>query len=301
MSSAFTIQCCDSVLEVVCEDGLSNAEFDRAVKEFAIAPVERPTLRVTHSLHTLDEVVHTLDLGEETVTTTVPGWRFDSNPSQGWVIFQKLYFPDLEPSRFFKPVMEFVRDLSEVRVRHYEAPAQPMTVFGAKERDLLFLSRFGPTRSHLCFHSSAAKIGEKGLLFLGQGGAGKSTLAHMVSRVGGEILSDEANLVNLAREEVTLHGAWLHSNFETTSNRSIPLHGVFIINQAKVNRLARVTDHREAYYHLIRFLNFELTDAAWWKTTTDLLEKMARRIPMYHLYFDLSGAITDQLAELPDE
>ncbi len=73
------------------------------------------------------------------------------------------------------------------------------------------------------------------------------------------------------------------------SPASAPLRAILLLEQAQENRLIPVQDRQEIVRRLPFLLVKPLLTADWWEKTLDLLEQMAREVPVYRLKFDKSG------------
>jgi len=147
------------------------------------------------------------------------------------------------------------------------------------------------------FHSSAAVINGRGLLFVGHSEAGKSTTVKMLQDKA-EILCDDRNIVRRWPEGWRVHGTWSHGEVPQVSSASAPLGAIFFLHKSDRNRLAPVENHLQILGRLFACLIRPLVTAHWWEKMLDLLDILAREIPCYQMEFDQSGGIVGELEEL---
>lgn len=163
--------------------------------------------------------------------------------------------------------------------------------------DQILIAPLLADRDGCCFHSSGAVMDDKGLLFVGQSEAGKTTAARMMMPYS-EILCDERNIVRRHDDGWKLYGTWSHGELTTVSSRSAPLHAILFLEKARVNKVRRIDDRREVFRRLLVRVVRPLTTAHWWEKTLLILELMAQEVPCYRMDFDLSGDIVQELKRL---
>jgi hypothetical protein len=163
--------------------------------------------------------------------------------------------------------------------------------------DQIFLARVLADRGACIFHSAAAMLHERGLLFLGDSGAGKTTIAAMLKEKA-EIICDERNIVRRWPDRFRIHGTWMHSKTPVVSSSSSPLNAVMFLRKSNRNRVNPIRDRREIVRNLLKYVIKSLVSADWWNKTIDLMESMSNELPFYEMEFDMSGSIADELEEL---
>jgi hypothetical protein len=165
--------------------------------------------------------------------------------------------------------------------------------------DQVYLARVLADREGCYFHSSGIALGNRGLLFIGHSGAGKSTIKEMLMSRGGEGLGEDRSIVRRRPDGYRIHGTW-HGNPSEAKPTSVSLGGIFLIEQAETNRLIPLTDRREIARLLPSFIIRPVVTEYWWHKTLELVGMLARDIPVYRLQFDLSGEIGDLIEGLCD-
>lgn len=163
--------------------------------------------------------------------------------------------------------------------------------------DQILLARLLSDRQACYLHASGLSVGGQGLLFVGHSEAGKSTMATML-RGEGEILCDDRVIVRRWPEGFRIHGTWSHGDVPHVSAGDAPLRAILLLEKSDTNVLDPVVDRKEIVRRLPLFLIKPLVTADWWEKTLDLVEKIAREVPVYRLRFDRSGRVKDVLEPL---
>ncbi len=163
--------------------------------------------------------------------------------------------------------------------------------------DQILIAQLLANREGALFHSAGFIIDSQGLLFVGHSGAGKSTIIEML-RQSGVILCDDRNIVRRLPDGWRIYGTWSHGLVPDVSPASAPLRAVFLLEQAAENRLIPVQDRREIIHQMPFFLIKPLVTTDWWEKTLDLIEALAREVPVYRLQFNRSGKVIDVIREL---
>ncbi len=160
--------------------------------------------------------------------------------------------------------------------------------------DQIFLGRVLAYRQGCILHSAGVILKEKGLLFVGQSDAGKSTITDML-RENVEILCDDRIIARRQPDGFQIHGTWAHGDIPEISPNSAPMNGLFFLEQSSENRLIPMNDRNESIRRLLACLIKPLQTSDWWERMLSLLEMMAREAPIYTLRFDKSGKVNDLL------
>jgi MoaA/NifB/PqqE/SkfB family radical SAM enzyme len=163
--------------------------------------------------------------------------------------------------------------------------------------DQVLLARVLADRQACYLHAAGMIIDRKGMVFAGHSEAGKSTIATML-RDEGEILCDDRIIVRRWPDGFRVHGTWSHGDVPQVSPASAPLRAIFFLEKASENRLTPVLDRREIARTLPFLVIKPLATADWWEKILDLIEKLAREVPVYRLQFDKTGRVKDILKEL---
>ena len=140
-------------------------------------------------------------------------------------------------------------------------------------------------------------LGDKGFIFAGHSGAGKTTIVTMMGPMA-EVLCDDRMIVRRWPEGFKAHGTWSHGDLEDVSPKSALLKGIFFLNQARENRIVPLVDRNKIVRKLLACLVRPLVTSDWWDSMLELVEDIASEVPCFELYFDKSGGIVPLLREL---
>jgi len=119
--------------------------------------------------------------------------------------------------------------------------------------DQVLLARVLADRQGCFFHSSAAVLNHRGLLFVGHSEAGKSTIVKMLNGKA-QILCDDRNIVRRWPEGFRVHGTWNHGEVPLVSSASAPLGAIFFLKKSSKNCLLPLENVKEIVGKLIACL-----------------------------------------------
>jgi hypothetical protein len=136
----------------------------------------------------------------------------------------------------------------------------------------------------LLIHSSCAIESGGAHIFSGQSGAGKSTVARL--SYPRELLSDEATLVKITPDGVTVYDSPFRSELDSTRNieKSCQLASVQILNQSLQNKREMVSKS-DALLMLMDKVFYWAHDSGETKKILRLLKQLVEHVPVYKLYF----------------
>lgn len=167
------------------------------------------------------------------------------------------------------------------------------TVFFRKNGEMYFLYPFlevltinilGTGRGVL-LHACCIDDNGEGYLFLGQSGAGKSTMAKLWDgKKGIRILSDDRVIVTAAGGGLIAHGTPWHGTAQYALNESVPLKRVFFISHAEKNRFSRVQGIR-AVSELARTAFLPFWSRSGMEFSLDFLGRFERCVNLFLLGF----------------
>ena len=158
--------------------------------------------------------------------------------------------------------------------------------------DQILLARILPARNGCYLHSSGVILDDRGFLFVGHSGSGKSTITNMLKEKG-KILCDDRNIIRKWEDGYYVHGTWSHGEIPDVSSASAKLKGIFFLNQANFNQIVPIENKNEITRKLLPCFIKPFVTANWWSRILELAEKIVREAHCFDLYFDKSGKIVD--------
>lgn len=163
--------------------------------------------------------------------------------------------------------------------------------------DQILLARLLADRQGCFMHSDGIKMDDKGYLFVGHSGAGKSTIATLLQDKG-EILCDDRMIIRKWSDGYYIHGNWSHGTMPVVSSASAPLTGIFFLEQSQRNEIIPVESSMESIKKILGCMVKPLVSREWWNSMFDLTEDIVKNIKCYRLEFDKSGDIYEKLKGL---
>ncbi|MDA3788134.1 MAG: hypothetical protein PF503_06530 [Desulfobacula sp.] len=163
--------------------------------------------------------------------------------------------------------------------------------------DQILLSRILAFRQGCIMHSMGLIHKNKGYLFIGHSGAGKSTMAKIMEKKS-VILCDDRNIIRKTQTEYSLFGTWKPGDISQISPLSATLRAIFFLNQSDKNQLDCIPDNKIKFRRLLSCLVKPLATDDWWESTIDFMDKLSRQVDCLDLQFDKSGKIRDIIEKL---
>jgi hypothetical protein len=166
--------------------------------------------------------------------------------------------------------------------------------------DQIVMARILSDRRACYLHAAGMILHGHGVVFVGHSGAGKSTMVTML-RKEGEILCDDRVIVRRWPGGFRVHGSWSHGEVPDVSASDAPLRAIFFLEKSDTNQILPVPDRKACVRMLPFYIVKPLATADWWEKTLDLVEEIAREVPVFILKFDQSGAVKDLLRDALEE
>ncbi len=154
-------------------------------------------------------------------------------------------------------------------------------------------------RGCLPVHAAAVIRGNGVYLFAGASGAGKSTVAALSQSVGGHAFEEDQVSLRPLNKEYFTADAWGYN----VEHCNMPLRAVFLLKQAKENRLNLLSQSQVTHFLIQRHyeaLGLSLSDSLIQKSFP-IAARAARSVPGYELFFTKSPDFWDLIdAKLSD-
>ena len=133
-------------------------------------------------------------------------------------------------------------------------------------------------------------------LFVGQSGAGKSTMARLwVDRPGVTMLSDERVVLRTDRNPIVVYGTPWQGDAHMASPQSAPLAALFFLNRGSTHRIVPARGSQAAArLFSCAFLPFHNAEAIG--RTMTAVEQVIRDTPCYELWFAPDPSVVDVVA-----
>jgi hypothetical protein len=141
----------------------------------------------------------------------------------------------------------------------------------------------------LLFHGSAVAVDGVGYLFAAPSGTGKSTHARLWREQFGEravMVNDDKPLLRLTDGGVLVCGTPWDGKHRLSSNLSVPLKAICILERDETNHIEPVT-FREAYPTLMQQA-YRPRDPEKMRKTLPLVERVGKGVQLYRLGCDMS-------------
>jgi hypothetical protein len=146
----------------------------------------------------------------------------------------------------------------------------------------------------LLIHSSCVVENNKAHIFAGQSGAGKSTAARL--SLPRELLSDEATIIKVERDSVTVFNSPFRSDTVTNQNTpNYPLNSIQLLVQSLTNNRIQISKS-DAILELIGKIFYWKHDLEDARKILHLLKILIDNVPVYKLHFQKNNTFWELIS-----
>ena len=144
-------------------------------------------------------------------------------------------------------------------------------------------------------HSLSINNGGKGILFIGNSGAGKSTMARLVMhKEKAKVLNDDRAIIRKKNGHFRIYGTPWHGDVKVCLPEDAPLEKIFFIKHAKDNTLKELNP-QEVVSRLVRCSFLPFWDKKGIEFALKFCDNVAKNIPSYELGFVPDESVVDFL------
>jgi hypothetical protein len=170
---------------------------------------------------------------------------------------------------------------------------------------MLLATRLHVRHNGLCLHAAAVSRNGKGFLFLGEGGAGKSTVSRMSTDIGIPVLAEDRIFLSYQESHYFLApGPHPDTDYINTPDLRPSLDGIFVLVKDKEDYLIPLSQAETAKYMFAAFLQ---NSASGFIPPEEMalafatISEVGRRVPAYFMHFrkspDFWKVINDQFPD----
>lgn len=161
--------------------------------------------------------------------------------------------------------------------------------------DQLLLMYILAGKSGALLHAAGVSMNNKGYIFPGRSGTGKSTLSRLfLGRDTAEMLSDDRIIIRKIDGKFKAFGTPWAGDAGIAENKSFPLYGIFFIHHAEKNMIREIKP-REAIEKLMPVTSIPWFDRDVMPQILNFCEELVSNIPAYQLYFKPDTEVADFL------
>lgn len=159
--------------------------------------------------------------------------------------------------------------------------------------DQVLLMYYLAQRKGVLIHAAGLCFQDRGYIFPGKSGAGKSTISKLLAWLNEyRFLSDDRIIVRKINRTFTAFGTPWPGEAGIAVNKSTPLSGIFFISQASYNRLEEIKPQK-ALERLLPVVSIPWYDKEVMIQILDFCEDLVSNVPVYELYFKPDIEVAD--------
>lgn len=291
----------DITIEIACALKYDDNTFSAPTKEFLVEKTNSEVVCIFHEFGIPPKIFS--DNAVEVFRD--PPWAI-YHDKNGWIYLGISSFPG---DNTLELVAYFSEDYSSGRIYHNDSQlflkgnSNSILFFPT---DQVFLTQLLSLRNGVLLHSSGMIYDNKGILFVGHSGAGKSTTAQLFINANEfderkcTLLCDDRNIIRHINNQWFLFGTWSHGDINLVSSKCAPLKAIFFINQSMENIIAIQPDKNENFLRILPFVIRGYRTSLWWNNTINITKQITEQIPCFSMDFDKSGKIVNIIKEYLD-
>lgn len=141
-----------------------------------------------------------------------------------------------------------------------------------------------PEFDTMLFHGSVVAVDGEGYMFIATSGTGKSTHTRLWREYFKDravMINDDKPLVRVSKDEVTVFGTPWDGKHRLSTNTSVPLKAICILERAEVNKIEKM-DRLDAYHMLLQQC-FHPKSQENMIRTLDMLDTVLDKVGLYKL------------------
>jgi hypothetical protein len=167
--------------------------------------------------------------------------------------------------------------------------------------DQIILMYYLARHSGILIHASGIEIKQRGYIFAGRSGAGKTTIAmQFLARHYAGLLSDDRVILRKIHHSFRVFGTPWPGKGGITRNMNIPLAGIFFLQHSNHNRIEQV-DTRTALEGILPVASIPWYDPGRMNDILQTCEKLIENVPAYMLAFRPDFEVVNVLEEFLPE
>jgi hypothetical protein len=218
-----------------------------------------------------------------TIFDTGSVWRLEETGENRLLTFRSAVY-GREPYLAVEFDRDFDQGRGETLVGGPLLAAGEMHPFVYPFDEVVFLARLSRGRGVLV-HACGLAVDGRGVLFLGTSGAGKSTTARIWQERGGvTVLSDDRIVIRADDDGYRIYGTPWHGEAGLEAAVSVPLHAVFILEQAPRTRIVEIAPASAVAQMMVRAFP-AMWDQEGLEFAVRFLSDLVGRVPVHRLQF----------------